>query len=195
MVLSATARLLACLTGNCCSGFVFNQNRHSLNKLLRWVFCFGFLLTLGFCSAAFGQSQGFVLVTEGADLQPYSSALSEANLEPYRLQKTDRTLTFDDGVEFKLLSAERLISSGLNLSLANYPTKQDLKQEVSLIFKLGPQGQIAVRSVVDASSKQAKIGAGFPSKTRTVISKPDFEKLPEAKQNVILSRPHQFKIE
>ena len=122
-------------------------------------------------------------------------ALKKANLETYRLRDSNRVISFDDGSMFTLTSAREMANEGCNISIETYPTKNQIDPAVSLIFQLLPDGFLTVRSEISPNSKIAKIGKGFPSKERIVVRKADFDQLPESKQQIILGRPHQYKIE
>ena len=153
------------------------------------------LFTLGFESTLSAQTNGYKLTNYGSQTVDHQKALDNANLEPYRLQKSERFLKFEDGVEFTLTSAEQLAASRIEINPANYPTEESLNKGVSLIFKLGPSSQLAVRSEVKSDSKLAKIGKGFPAHKIQIISQEDFDKMGDRKQEIIRSRPHQYRVE
>ena len=141
------------------------------------------------------ECSSFEVIGDHQGTSTYHQALKLASLESYRLQFTDRILTFEDGTQFKLFSAKSLADCLCNVDLQSYPLESDVSTSVTLNFKLFPNGKIGVTSSVDPNSKQARIGAGFPSTPRQVISKAEFDTLPKSKQDIILSRPHQYKIE
>ncbi len=139
---------------------------------------------------------GFHFINKSAaSLPEHHQSLTLANLEPYRLQKTERTLAFDDGVSFKLLSAAQLIEKGAELNLDGYPTVTSIDPRITLIFVLSEDGRLAIRSEIDSKSKLYRIGKGFPSQTPQIITKSEFEQMEESKRQIILDRPHQYKIE
>ena len=153
------------------------------------------LFTLGFESTLSAQTNGYKLTNYGSQTVDHQKALDNANLEPYRLQKSERFLKFEDGVGFTLVSAEELAANGIEISPEFYALEESLNKEVSLIFKLGPNSQLAVRSEVNSDSKLAEIGKGFPAHEIQVIAQEDFDKMSETKQEIIRSRPHQYRVE
>jgi hypothetical protein len=140
-------------------------------------------------------TNSIVAVAETGFSNMHSAALSKANLETYRLRDSRRVLSFEDGSSFTLLSAQEMADAGCDLQIENYVLKERVNWAVTLVFQLLPNEMIAVRSEINSNSKVAKIGKGFPSKNRTVVSKADFDNMIKSKQDVILSHPHQYKIE
>ena len=153
------------------------------------------LLVSGFLESTNAQTNGYEFANNSSQTDAHQKALDNANLEPYRLQKSERVLKFEDGVEFTLTSAEQLVASSIEINPENYPTEESLNKGVSLIFKLGPNSQVAVRSEVNSDSKLAKIGKGFPAHKIQIISQEDFDKMGDRKQEIIRSRPHQYRVE
>ena len=137
----------------------------------------------------------FEILGELSESDAHHQALLLASLESYRYRLTDRILTFEDGTRFKLFSAKSMADCQCDLDMRSYPVQSDVDQAVTLIFKLFPNGKIGVSSTIDTNSKQARIGAGFPSNPIQVVPKSDFDRMPKSKQDIILSRPHQYKIE
>lgn len=149
------------------------------------------MMMIGFGAIAQVSSQ-FEVLDSPADQQIYESALSNANLEPYRFQDVDRTLRFDNGVEFKLASSQSLLSEESYRTAESYPHSSELDPAITLIFRIAGDGQLGVTSEIDPNSKLAKIGAGFPSGLKTIFSQAEFDQLPEAKKNYILANPDKY---
>ena len=161
-----------------------------------WVCIHILACNFGYCQTNVPASSGFELSNDkNTSTGVYHLALSQANLESYRLRKNDRVLAFEDGTEFKLFSAEQLVALGTSIELENYPTISSLNPAVSLVFKASPEGQLAVRSEIKQNSKLARIGKGFPAHEIEIISKTDYDQMSEGKQEIIRSRPHQYRIE
>ena len=159
-------------------------------------------LYLGICSelhaqfVAFGNECPTYELLGGTERpELYDEALSSASFEIYRFRHNHRIIEFEDGTQVKLLSAAEIQKCNPNIKLEPYTTEQSVNNSRTLIFKLFPNGNIGVRSIVNPASKLAKIGNGFPRKDLIIISKADFDRLPESKQEVIMSRPHQYVVE
>ena len=125
---------------------------------------------------AFGQTRvvSFEIEQETGKFSQYQSALEKANLETYRLRDAERSLRFEDGTLFTLISAEKLVFLGCELSLDDYPVSKNINSAVSLIFAMSSDGRLSVRSEIDPKSKLAQIGKGFSAHPRQIISKSDF---------------------
>ena len=164
--------------------------KHFLSALTIYV-----LLSFGI--NAFGQTRAvsFAIQPPLENADYYQSVLEKASLESFRLRDADRALNFDNGFTVKLFSASKIVDLGIDVEIDSYPEKSTLKNSVAHIFSITDDGFITVRSQIDSGSKLAKIGVGFPSKNRIVITRADFDSMPKSKQDIILSRPHQYKVE
>ena len=169
-------------------------------KVLRFrcsfsVFLFAFLLN-GFDSFAQGiQSDPFIGDIESGFNQSHYEALSIANLEQYRLRSSRRSFKFESGVSFELLSAVELTEAGYLVYPGNYITQDDLNPLVQMVFKLGLEGQLAVRSEIDPNSKLSAMKVLPSSIQINKIGPSDLEQMSEKKRNFVLSNPDLFQIE
>lgn len=144
---------------------------------------------------AFAQSVSqFQLVSSGQDLSSYESALEQADLEPFRFQDQDRTLRFEDEVEFSLQSAQGLFANGETLDIESYSKASDVDKAITLVFRIAPNGQLGYYTEIDPQSKLARIGKGFPSDLRRTITQSEFDQLSEGKQAYILANPDKYVI-
>lgn len=75
--------------------------------------------------------------------------LSKSNLETYRLQDTRTTLSFDNGFEVVLLSANEMVHSGLISSSASYQAAYPAKYKMP-VFHLTPQGWVTAAYLTGA---------------------------------------------
>jgi hypothetical protein len=137
----------------------------------------------------------FELLKGSRGSESHFQALSKTSLESYRFRSSDRVLEFEDGTRFKLFSATQLQKCNADLNLLPYAQKRGVDKSVTLIFKLLPNESILVRSVINPISKLARIGKGFPKENLVVIRQAEFNMMPESKQEIILSRPHQYLVE
>lgn len=164
----------------------------------RYLFSVLFFLSLFNGSKTLGQnteSTAFIGDPESGFSQLHADALSTSDLEQYRLRNSRRSLQFESGVFFELLSAVELTESGSLVDPGNYPTKDDLNPNVRIVFKLGAQGNLAVRSEIDPNSKLAAIEVIPGGSSQTKISAFDLEQMSEEKRAFVLSNPDMFLIE
>lgn len=83
----------------------------------------------------------FVLVSKGsvADITPYENAILKANLENFRYRNNRALITFNNGVQFELLSANELVAAGHYINIANYKTGDD-PAYIAPVFQLASNG-------------------------------------------------------
>lgn len=159
------------------------------------VLLFLFLLNESETLGQNAESTSFVGDIESGFTQVHEEVLSSANLEHYRLRNSRRSLRFESGVLFELLSAVELTESGSLIDPGYYITKEDLNPSVRMVFKLGPEGQLAVRSEIDPNSKLAATEVLPEESTQTKISAFDLEQMSEEKRAFVLSNPNMFLVE
>ncbi|MCF8277060.1 MAG: hypothetical protein K9J17_10015 [Flavobacteriales bacterium] len=137
----------------------------------------------------------FQILTNEMGSDSYQISLQNASLESYRFRNSDRTIQFEGGVTFKLISAKELIACGYQISLDSYSLFSEVDPAITIVFKLCENGKIAVRTEIDPKSKLAKIGAGFSGTRKTFVSMEDFEQMSEEKQLMIRSKPEEYRVE
>jgi hypothetical protein len=166
-------------------------------KLLRFrcsfsVLLFTFLLN-GFDS--FGQDMHldpFIGDMESGFNQSQCEVLSVANLEQYRLRSSRQSFKFESGVSFELLSAFELAEAGYLVAPGNYITQNHLNPLVQMVFKLGLEGQLAVRSEIDSNSKLSAMKVLPASISQNKVSASDLYQMSEEKCAFVPINPGLF---
>ena len=98
---------------------------------MKKIFLFSaFLMLSFFCASLEAQTivnkkASFEIVSNNSSQSSdyFLNALSDANMETYRLRNTDVKISFEEGAELVLLSATKLVDKGENLDLNLYKVK------------------------------------------------------------------------
>lgn len=71
----------------------------------------------------------------------YIDALSEANMESYRLRTEDVKITFKEGVEVILISASKLVAQGENIDITKYQVNFPTNYSIP-VFSVSTNGKL-----------------------------------------------------
>ena len=114
----------------------------SLGKVL--ILC----LTLLFSNLAMSQANALKHIylgnfaTSGLSKSQLDSSISKANFEALRLQNRRDTLTFDNGFQVVLLSANELLGRGVAITASTYLTALPVKYKKP-VYHINTSGQIS----------------------------------------------------
>lgn len=119
---------------------------HALAKFRIGVFLLALMLTPVFSNQLFaGTPVGtFTVINHGnvTDTRPYETAIANADMEAYRYQNKRCTITFDNGVQIELFSANEMILAGHSVNVNDYKTS-DNPQWIQPTFHLNADGTLS----------------------------------------------------
>lgn len=86
----------------------------------------------------------FTITNHGtvSDIQPYETAIANADLESYRYRNQRCVITFDNGLQVELLSAVEMQQAGHAIVVADYKTA-DNPNWIQPIFHLNADGTLS----------------------------------------------------
>lgn len=92
-----------------------------MKNILFLFFLFSFIISAQ-SQSILNKKESFLVVSNNSSHSEeyFLDALSDANMETYRLRNKDVTIVFKEGVEIVLLSATKLVNKGENLDINDY---------------------------------------------------------------------------
>lgn len=86
----------------------------------------------------------FSVISRGnvTDIQPYETAIANADMEAFRYRNTRCVITFDNGLQVELLSAVEMQQLGHNIVVGDYKTA-DAPNWIAPVFHLNEDGTLS----------------------------------------------------
>jgi hypothetical protein len=86
----------------------------------------------------------FIVTNNGAvaDVNPYITAIANADMESFRYQNKRCTIVFDNGLQVELLSATEVQALGIQINISEYKS-EDTSGWIQPVFHLNNDGTLS----------------------------------------------------